>query len=150
MPLKNHENIIVFGKRGFQKTATYNLIGDVHPSSVIVVPKDAPEASVHPTQKPEMLMCYLLKMYSNPDDLILDPFAGSASTGVAAIRMGRRFIGIEREPKYFDIACQRLEDALKHKERFKSRTSRPVNPTETKLTATSEFTSEATIPLERP
>ena len=45
-------------------------------------------------------------------DLVLDPFMGTGSTGVAALQRGRRFIGIEREPKYFDIACQRIEHAL--------------------------------------
>ena len=43
--------------------------------------------------------------------IILDPFMGSGTTGVAAIQLGRKFIGIEREPKYFDIACQRIEQA---------------------------------------
>ncbi len=43
---------------------------------------------------------------------ILDPFMGSGTTGVAAIQMGRKFIGIEREPKYFDIACTRIEQAV--------------------------------------
>ena len=44
-------------------------------------------------------------------DVVLDPFMGSGTTGVAAVQMGRQFIGIEREPKYFDIACRRIEDA---------------------------------------
>ena len=44
--------------------------------------------------------------------MVLDPFMGTGSTGVAALQRGRRFIGIEREPKYFDIACQRIEHAL--------------------------------------
>jgi site-specific DNA-methyltransferase (adenine-specific) len=43
---------------------------------------------------------------------ILDPFMGSGTTGVAAIQLGRKFIGIEREPKYFDIACKRIEQAM--------------------------------------
>ncbi len=43
--------------------------------------------------------------------LVLDPYMGSGTTGVAAVQMGRKFIGIEREPKYFDIACRRIEDA---------------------------------------
>ncbi len=44
-------------------------------------------------------------------DTILDPFMGSGTTGVAAVQMGRKFIGIEREPSYFDIACRRIEEA---------------------------------------
>jgi site-specific DNA-methyltransferase (adenine-specific)/modification methylase len=46
-------------------------------------------------------------------DTILDPFMGSGTTGVAAVQMGRKFIGIEREPSYFDIACERIENAYK-------------------------------------
>lgn len=64
----------------------------------------------HPTQKPVGLMKWCLGFL--PDaQAILDPFMGSGTTGVAAVQMGRSFIGIEREPKYFDIACKRIEDA---------------------------------------
>jgi DNA modification methylase len=51
-------------------------------------------------------------------DTILDPFMGSGTTGVAAVQMGRSFIGIEREPKYFDIACKRIEDAQRQGDFF--------------------------------
>ena len=65
----------------------------------------------HPTQKPVGLMEFSIR-YLPPDcDLILDPFMGSGTTGVACANLGRSFIGIEREPKYFDIACRRIEDA---------------------------------------
>jgi len=64
----------------------------------------------HPTQKPLPLMKWCIGFL--PDaQTILDPFMGSGTTGVAAVQMGRKFIGIEREPKYFDIACRRIEDA---------------------------------------
>ncbi|MEO1169944.1 MAG: site-specific DNA-methyltransferase [Pseudomonadota bacterium] len=65
----------------------------------------------HPTEKPRKLMAEILADFTNPGDTILDPFLGSGTTGVAAVQMGRDFIGIEKEPKYFDIACQRIEDA---------------------------------------
>jgi site-specific DNA-methyltransferase (adenine-specific) len=65
----------------------------------------------HMTQKPIALMRELLQLFSNVSQTILDPFMGSGTTGVAAIQLGRKFIGIEREPKYFDIACQRIEQA---------------------------------------
>lgn len=65
----------------------------------------------HPTQKPLALMRWCIEQAGNPET-ILDPFMGSGTTGVAAIQMGRKFIGIEREPKYFDIACQRIEQAV--------------------------------------
>jgi site-specific DNA-methyltransferase (adenine-specific) len=64
----------------------------------------------HPTEKPIALMRWCIKQAGNPD-IILDPFMGSGTTGVAAIQLGRKFIGIEREPKYFEIACQRIEQA---------------------------------------
>lgn len=65
---------------------------------------------VHPTQKPVALMAWCIQQVA-VSETILDPFMGSGTTGVAAVRLGRKFIGIEREPKYFDIACQRIEQA---------------------------------------
>jgi site-specific DNA-methyltransferase (adenine-specific) len=64
----------------------------------------------HPTQKPLELMLWCIEQAGTPQT-ILDPFMGSGTTGVAAIQMGRKFIGIEREPKYFEIACKRIEAA---------------------------------------
>jgi site-specific DNA-methyltransferase (adenine-specific) len=65
----------------------------------------------HPTQKPVALMKWCISHLPDGSNTLLDPFMGSGSTGVAAVQMGRKFIGIEREPKYFDIACQRIETA---------------------------------------
>jgi site-specific DNA-methyltransferase (adenine-specific) len=65
----------------------------------------------HPTQKPLGLMLWCIEQCKNNPQTILDPFMGSGTTGVAAIQMGRKFIGIEREPKYFEIACKRIEAA---------------------------------------
>lgn len=65
----------------------------------------------HPTVKPLDLMEALVRDFTNHDDLIVDPFAGSGTTGVAAIRLGRRFIGWERDPKYHAIATRRLSVA---------------------------------------
>lgn len=76
-----------------------------------------PERIGHPTQKPLRLMKWCLGFV--PDaETILDPFMGSGTTGVAAVQMGRSFIGIEREPKYFDIACKRIEDAQRQGDFF--------------------------------
>jgi site-specific DNA-methyltransferase (adenine-specific) len=72
---------------------------------------------VHPTQKPVSLMEWCLSFVSKANT-ILDPFAGSGTTGVAAVQMARDFIGIEREPKYFDIACRRIEDAQRQGDLF--------------------------------
>jgi DNA modification methylase len=72
---------------------------------------------VHPTQKPVALMKWCLGFL--PDaSTILDPFMGSGTTGVAAVQLGRKFIGIEIEPKYFDIACRRVRDALARPDLF--------------------------------
>lgn len=65
----------------------------------------------HPTQKPIGVMEWAINHVPAPNKTILDPFMGSGTTGVACMNLGRNFIGIEREPKYFDIACRRIEDA---------------------------------------
>ena len=70
-----------------------------------------PERVGHPTQKPLALMHWCIEQAGNPQS-ILDPFMGSGTTGVAAIQLGRKFIGIEREERYFDIACKRIEQAV--------------------------------------
>jgi len=72
---------------------------------------------VHPTQKPVALMKWCLDFLPTAET-ILDPFMGSGTTGVAAVQMGRKFIGIEREPKYFDIACKRIEEAQRQGDMF--------------------------------
>lgn len=72
----------------------------------------------HPTVKPLGLMRKYVGICSHAAQTILDPFMGSGTTGVAAVQMGRNFIGIEREPKYFDIACKRIEDAQRQGDMF--------------------------------
>lgn len=76
------------------------------------------ERGDHPTQKPIGVMRWCIGHLPEPNDTILDPFMGSGTTGVAAVQMGRKFIGIEREPKYFDIACKRIEDAQRQGDFF--------------------------------
>ena len=71
----------------------------------------------HPTQKPVGVIEWCLGFVPNART-ILDPFMGSGTTGVACARLGRRFIGIEIEPRYFDIACRRIEDAYKQADLF--------------------------------
>lgn len=65
---------------------------------------------LHPTQKPVELMEELIKIHSNENDIVLDPFMGSGSTGVAALNLKRKFIGFELDEKYFKIAKNRLEE----------------------------------------
>jgi site-specific DNA-methyltransferase (adenine-specific) len=69
------------------------------------------ERRVHPTQKPVWVMAWIIERYTQPGDTVLDPFMGSGTTGVACVKLGRHFIGIEKEPKYFDIAQRRIADA---------------------------------------
>ncbi|CAH2910635.1 MAG: Adenine-specific methyltransferase (EC [uncultured Paraburkholderia sp.] len=71
----------------------------------------------HPTQKPVTVMEWCIRHAGMPET-ILDPFMGSGTTRVAAVRLGRKFIGIEREPKYFEIACRRIEDAQRQESLF--------------------------------
>lgn len=69
------------------------------------------EKTKHPTQKPVDLMEYLIKTYTNEGDTVLDFTMGSGTTGVACANTGRKFVGIERDDKYFEIAKQRIESA---------------------------------------
>lgn len=71
----------------------------------------------HPTQKPVELMQFCLK-YLSLDGIVLDPFMGSGSTGVACQKSGYNFVGIEIDPEYFDIACKRIEEASKQIDLF--------------------------------
>lgn len=69
------------------------------------------DAVFHPTEKPIELIDRFVTLFSEESETILDPFMGSGTTGVACIQTERRFIGIEKEEKYFDIACQRIQRA---------------------------------------
>ena len=136
MPLKSHENVLVF----YRKKPTYNpqmtqgtpyggfksdtaTIGEVY-GSAKSQHRDNPEGTrypktvlrfkqekgLHPTQKPVALMEYLIKTYTNPGETVLDSTMGSGTTGMAAFLTDRSFIGMEQDPKYFEIARDRLEN----------------------------------------
>lgn len=75
----------------------------------------ANSSKYHPTQKPVALMSWCVQM---TDGCVLDPYMGSGTTGVSSVRLGRRFIGIEIEPRYFDIACRRIEQAQRQGDLF--------------------------------
>ena len=75
---------------------------------VFIVNKSGQARTGHQTQKPHALMDVLVRLYSDPGELILDPFAGSGTTGVAALRLGRRFAGWEMNPEYAAITRKRL------------------------------------------
>jgi site-specific DNA-methyltransferase (adenine-specific)/modification methylase len=81
----------------------------------------------HPTQKPVDVMKWCIEHLPTPSKTILDPFMGSGTTLVAAVKLGRNGIGIEREPKYFDIACRRIEAAYAQPDLFVPQTQpKPV------------------------
>lgn len=134
LPLKNHEDILVF----YEKQPTYNpqqlekfdkYVRRGHngscytesncknlqkftgyPRTVQMFKKE--NKTVHSTQKPVALMEFLIKTYTNKGDTVLDFTMGSGTTGVAAKKLGRSFIGIELDPNYFKIAEQRINDTL--------------------------------------
>lgn len=81
-----------------------------YPKQIIEIA--SPGKTVHPTQKPVALMEYLIKTYTNENELVLDFTMGSGTTGVACMNSNRRFIGIEKDEKYFEIAEKRIDDAF--------------------------------------
>ena len=124
--------------------------GTTHPISVLAFDRDSnlPEWCAHPTAKPLALVAYLLMLYTNPGDLILEPFAGSGTTLEAAFRLNRRFIGIEREKEFYDIACRRLYEAYQRKHaRRTTLMTFPVSPSVQESADNS--TSEAAITTEQ-
>ena len=140
MPLRAHEDICVFykklgtynpqktdghirkvssadHKRNCNKSTDY---GDYHfssydsterfPTSVLRFPKDTQKCKLHPTQKPVALLEWLIKTYSNEEDVILDNCMGSGSTGIACMNTNRKFIGIELDENYYNTAKKRIEE----------------------------------------
>ena len=92
---------------GFESHYKQEVTG--YPRGIVKFAQDA--EALHPTQKPVALMEYLIRTYTNPGDTVLDNTMGSGTTGVACENTGRRFIGIERDPTYFDVAVRRVSDA---------------------------------------
>lgn len=92
---------------------------------VFTYPVNTNRQGEHPTEKPLPLMVDLVQLYTNHRQLICDPFCGSGTTGVACVKTGRSFIGIERDPKWFDLSIRRIEDALRRPDLFISRPTTP-------------------------
>lgn len=84
------------------------------------------QGAEHPTQKPLPLIMDLVSLFSFTDDVVADPFMGSGTTGVACAKLGRKFIGIEIEPKYFDIACERIQKAYDQPDLFIAPPEKPI------------------------
>ena len=140
MPMKSHENILVFYRQlptynpqwewgkpytgtqsshstnyGKQKdTVTTISDGRRYPKDVLRFGKAATDKCMHPTQKPVVLLEYLIKTYTDSGDTVLDNCMGSGSTGVACVNTNRRFNGIELDDDYFNIAKQRIDACVKH------------------------------------
>ena len=142
-PMKRHENVLVFAKRGYGKM-TYNpqkepLEKPYHskgagnnsgtrnghklglkkvaktythktPTTILEFKPPSNSITVHPTQKPVTLFEYLIKTYTNEGETVLDNVMGSGTTGVACLNTNRRFIGMELEEDYFNIAKDRIEN----------------------------------------
>lgn len=106
IPIRITEASEAFGAEG----KTYD---EKHPISILEFSnRGKGDRGDHPTQKPVALMEYLIRTYTNEGDTVLDNTMGSGTTGVAAANTGRKFIGIERDDKYFAIARKRIEDAM--------------------------------------
>jgi site-specific DNA-methyltransferase (adenine-specific) len=138
-PMRSHEHILVFGRVGERNSATYNPVknegkpytrkhcnnegvypsrsyvtdsdGQRHPCSVLQYDHDKMQLrNIHPTLKPLKLMENLIETYSNKKDIVIDPFMGSGTTGVACRKLDRQFIGVERDETFFEVAIKRIKE----------------------------------------
>ena len=99
---------------GDYKTTPSTMSGEFYPSSIIDISKgNNEEIFMHPTQKPVDLLRYLVLTYTNEGDTVLDNCCGSGTLAIAAIEEKRKFICIEKDPKYFEIAKKRINDRLR-------------------------------------
>ena len=117
---RQHEMILISHKTSGR--ISWNDDGRKVPNIVSMMPDRVRQ---HPNEKPVLLMQGLVDVLSNPGDAILDPFMGSGTTGVACVKLGRKFVGIEIDPGYFDIACRRIEQAYKQPDFFVAPPSKP-------------------------
>ena len=110
-----------WGFKNFLPVLLYGTYPDLHKGAqypTVIASNETAEKNGHPVPKPVGWMRWLVALTTRRGETVLDPFMGSGTTGVAAVQMGRRFIGIEREPSYFDIACRRIEDAQRVQDMF--------------------------------
>lgn len=98
---------------GVNHVTTKRCTDKAYPTSIIEFSNRKSKPLLHPTQKPIELLEYLIKTYSNECDIVLDNCMGSGSTGVAALNLKRKFIGIELEEKYFNVAQDRILNSIK-------------------------------------
>lgn len=122
LPNKYYQNVTEFCLFMYKGRAF--TIND--PSSKNLVSLFQRDVTEHPTEKPAELMEVWVSNSTIDMERVLDPFMGSGTTGVACVNLGRKFIGIELEPKYFDIACRRIEEAYKQPRLFEEPKPKPV------------------------
>lgn len=91
-----------------KKVFEYNDTGWRYPTQLWKFQRDCLTSNLHPTQKPIALLEELVKTFTNEGEIVLDNCMGSGSTCVACVNTNRHYIGFEKEPKYYDIACKRL------------------------------------------
>ena len=96
---------------GFKNITEYSDDGTRFPTDILKFNREKLGSTVHPTQKPTALLEYLIKTFSNKDNVVLDFCFGSGSTGVACVNINRNFIGIEKDDKYFEIGKNRINEA---------------------------------------
>ena len=94
-------------------------------AGTFVFNKNTPGGSVHPTQKPLPLMRDLVSLFASAGELVCDPFAGAGTTGVACIKLGRRFVGIEVNEEHFDTSCEQISKAYAQPDFFVERAPEP-------------------------
>lgn len=111
-PRKNFGNSVEQAVFARSRGAVLCWRGGNHRDNLIRCPKVVGDQREHPTQKPVRVMEWCIDPVTDTDHIVLDPFMGSGTTGVAALRMGRKFIGIERDPEYFAAAAARLHAEL--------------------------------------
>lgn len=104
------DNALSYGVGPYNEAAFERYVK--RPDNVVECGFSSGESGLHPTQKPVLLMQAFIELTTQPGQLVLDPFAGSGSTLVAAKLLGRRYLGIERDPKFVSVAKRRLQDDL--------------------------------------
>ena len=124
-----------WGFKNFLPVLLYGTYPDLHKGAhfpTVIASNETAEKNGHPVPKPVGWMLWLVGLTTRRCETVLDPFMGSGTTGVACAQLGRKFTGIEREPKYFDIACRRIEDAQRQASLFE-RPEAPAKPVQEAL-----------------
>jgi len=110
-----------WGFKNFLPVLLYGVYPDLQQGAkypTAIASNEKAEKNGHPVPKPVGWMRWLVALTTRTGETVLDPFMGSGTTGVAAVEQGRHFVGIERERKYFDIACERIENAYRQAPMF--------------------------------